>query len=126
MEGDEQESDWYVVLAARDGAECFYCLRALTRKQSTRDHVIPRCKGGNSEDSNLVLACKSCNGAKGDKDPSGWPRGCRVDAYGDLPAPLVTPWETKCRQLSPFCRCARCNPALHTVDIEVRELLGTL
>jgi 5-methylcytosine-specific restriction endonuclease McrA len=29
------------------------------------DHITPVCKGGKDEDSNLVLACRSCNLYKG-------------------------------------------------------------
>jgi 5-methylcytosine-specific restriction endonuclease McrA len=31
------------------------------------DHVIPRSRGGQNDDGNLRLLCKSCNAAKGSK-----------------------------------------------------------
>lgn len=48
---------------------CHYCGTHLTPMTATVDHVIPRSKGGTSELSNLVLACRKCNQAKGNKMP---------------------------------------------------------
>lgn len=53
---------------------CFYCERAFgfpiygsyKPLQRTKDHVMPRCKGGKSDASNIVLACKHCNILKRD------------------------------------------------------------
>lgn len=42
---------------------CAYCDAALTRDSLTRDHVIPRSKGGGGGD-NLVPSCGPCNRAK--------------------------------------------------------------
>lgn len=60
----------------RDGKVCRYCGTPVTwfRKHSTIfsttrpaavDHVFPRARGGQNDDTNLVLACESCNAAKG-------------------------------------------------------------
>lgn len=35
----------------------------------TRDHVIPKFKGGNNRDLNKVYACRDCNNLKGHKTP---------------------------------------------------------
>lgn len=48
---------------------CHYCGTRLTPMTATVDHVIPRSKGGTNELSNLVLACRKCNQAKGNKMP---------------------------------------------------------
>ena len=54
------------------GGHCFHCgsLTLLTRvrcdRQATRDHLIPRSKGG-GDGANLVLSCYRCNQDKGDK-----------------------------------------------------------
>jgi hypothetical protein len=46
-----------------NGARCSYCLRA---EATTRDHVIPRSRGGGGGDAyNLVPACAECNRIKG-------------------------------------------------------------
>jgi len=42
---------------------CAYCDEDLTRNNLTRDHVIPRSKGGGGGD-NLVPSCAPCNRAK--------------------------------------------------------------
>jgi 5-methylcytosine-specific restriction endonuclease McrA len=47
----------------RDEFSCQYC---GTNKDLTLDHLIPRSKGGKSNWTNLVTACKDCNSRKGD------------------------------------------------------------
>jgi 5-methylcytosine-specific restriction endonuclease McrA len=44
---------------------CAYCNVRLTRDTLTRDHIVPRSKGGTNGD-NLVPACGPCNRAKAD------------------------------------------------------------
>jgi 5-methylcytosine-specific restriction endonuclease McrA len=50
----------------RDHFTCQYC---GTNRDLTLDHLIPRSKGGKSNWTNLVTACKSCNAKKGDFSP---------------------------------------------------------
>ncbi|CAM3738129.1 HNH endonuclease [Hathewaya histolytica] len=45
---------------------CFYCKRELTDTEITVDHVVPICRGGKTEENNLVISCHSCNSKKGD------------------------------------------------------------
>ena len=45
---------------------CAYCGIVLTRSTLTRDHVVPRARGGGGGD-NLVPACGPCNRAKGSR-----------------------------------------------------------
>lgn len=49
---------------------CSYCNRWTERL--TRDHVIPRAKGGTDAPGNIVAACQSCNSRKGAKDVKRW------------------------------------------------------
>ncbi len=49
----------------RDNHSCVYCGESK-RQLLTLDHVYPRSKGGKDSWDNLVTACKSCNGEKGD------------------------------------------------------------
>jgi 5-methylcytosine-specific restriction endonuclease McrA len=49
----------------RDRNTCVYC----GRRADTVDHVLPKCRGGGDTWFNLVAACQSCNGAKGDRTP---------------------------------------------------------
>jgi 5-methylcytosine-specific restriction endonuclease McrA len=49
--------------------KCFYCGRELDRETFSRDHMIPKSRGGVKRGlltrQNLVDACKGCNGRKG-------------------------------------------------------------
>lgn len=54
------------------GKLCPYCDRVMDRAsvrlQATRDHVVPRCRGGGA----TVVACITCNGIKGNMLPEVW------------------------------------------------------
>lgn len=56
-------------LLERDDYSCQYCAREVTRKNFTKDHVIPRSRGGRTIARNLVVACDRCNQRKGDRTP---------------------------------------------------------
>lgn len=45
----------------RDYYQCAYCHNAA----DTVDHITPKALGGGDEPSNLVAACRACNGRKG-------------------------------------------------------------
>lgn len=45
-------------------AICQLCFKFCPREEASRDHVIEWCVGGSSDDSNIVLAHKSCNEEK--------------------------------------------------------------
>lgn len=61
---------------------CFHCqqpmlMASAQKKKSgqynlgwTREHVIPRSKGGKSNRNNIVLAHMKCNSARGNADPT--------------------------------------------------------
>jgi 5-methylcytosine-specific restriction endonuclease McrA len=49
--------------------KCQYCLKEIPYSVATRDHVVPRSRGGDNHDSNIVLSCKKCNLRKGSKFP---------------------------------------------------------
>jgi 5-methylcytosine-specific restriction endonuclease McrA len=40
---------------------CHWCGTAMTRKETTRDHVIAKCFGGRDILDNVVPACQPCN-----------------------------------------------------------------
>jgi HNH endonuclease len=48
----------------RDNHTCRYCGRSAPEVEITVDHVIPVALGGRDEASNLVAACRDCNGGK--------------------------------------------------------------
>lgn len=54
----------------RDDFTCQYCGSRGIRLEC--DHVIPVSRGGESEDTNLVTACFSCNRSKRDYLLEGW------------------------------------------------------
>lgn len=58
-------------LFLRDGYRCAYCGRhrreLLPRERLTRDHLLPRSKGGADAWLNVVTACSSCNHRKNDR-----------------------------------------------------------
>ena len=51
----------------RDNYTCQYC--GNTNPILTVDHVIPKSRGGKSDWTNVVVACKSCNLNKGNLTP---------------------------------------------------------
>lgn len=48
---------------------CVYC---GSTEDLTSDHLIPRNRGGDDSADNMVLACKTCNAARGDKGIFEW------------------------------------------------------
>lgn len=46
---------------------CTYCGARLCKRSVTRDHVVPRSRGGSGHPDNLVPSCGPCNRAKSDK-----------------------------------------------------------
>jgi 5-methylcytosine-specific restriction endonuclease McrA len=46
---------------------CWYCERYVPSRGATRDHVVPRSRGGQTTYENLVMACRRCNSDKADK-----------------------------------------------------------
>lgn len=48
---------------------CPYCGKELNNwEDKTIDHIIPRCKGGKTKLSNLLVCCFECNQKKDDRD----------------------------------------------------------
>lgn len=56
-------------LFARDSYICLYCGSRFGHKVLTRDHVIPRSRGGPDTWNNTVTACRACNMKKGARTP---------------------------------------------------------
>ena len=51
----------------RDRFTCQYCNQRFSEKNLSYDHVIPRKRGGRTEWTNIVTACKACNRIKADQ-----------------------------------------------------------
>lgn len=54
-------------LFRRDRNLCMYCAREHPDGELTRDHVVPKSRGGGDVWENVVAACKRCNHHKGDR-----------------------------------------------------------
>jgi 5-methylcytosine-specific restriction endonuclease McrA len=55
---------------SRDHYTCQYCRNTLPPADLTLDHVLPRCRGGQTRWENVVTACKPCNHRKNDRTPA--------------------------------------------------------
>ena len=53
------------------------CLHCGAKDRLTRDHLIPRSRGGDADAENIVTCCASCNSARGNMDLMLWYRGQR-------------------------------------------------
>jgi 5-methylcytosine-specific restriction endonuclease McrA len=51
----------------RDRRICYLCNRLVPHRFLVLDHVVPLCRGGQHVESNLKVACHSCNSRKGTK-----------------------------------------------------------
>ncbi len=53
----------------RDLWTCQYCGDKFRTTDLTFDHVVPRCRGGQTTWDNIVTACRQCNSVKGWQSP---------------------------------------------------------
>lgn len=53
-----------IFIFRRDNGECSYCGVSLTIQTMTLDHIIPKCKGGTDDKTNLTACCERCNSLK--------------------------------------------------------------
>jgi 5-methylcytosine-specific restriction endonuclease McrA len=85
--GSNKAAKWKRTIAARDGAECWYCRTPFQDDLSdaTLDHFIPRSLLPGWHNSNLVLACRPCQQGKANKLPSQWLRDLVRFAPGLVP-----------------------------------------
>ena len=75
------------VLTEEFGGVCAYCPAPAT----TYDHIVPVSVGGQTERTNIVPACVSCNSSKGASDLDEWleRRGRRIDPDSPLADVLI-------------------------------------
>jgi hypothetical protein len=62
--GDISRAEWRALLTRADH-RCLYCER---QGRMTMDHVVPVCKGGRHDTTNVIPACRKCNVAKNSLD----------------------------------------------------------
>ncbi|GEA86865.1 HNH endonuclease [Cellulomonas cellasea] len=61
----------------RDGGRCVWCGRPFARLVTpTREHLVPRAKGGPSWLENEVAACRRCNAERGHRSAVEWLEEC--------------------------------------------------
>jgi len=53
-----------MAIHAREEGRCFYCLRPITCKRWSLDHVVPQAQSGRNSYRNLVSCCVDCNSKK--------------------------------------------------------------
>jgi len=80
-------------LLIRDGYRCQYTGKKVTSKTGTIDHMFPKCRGGKTEWSNVVISTFDVNVKKGNRTPEeaglklhkkpGEPRWHPLYAYAD-------------------------------------------
>jgi hypothetical protein len=73
------------------GGRCAWCGYDLSKANArpTRDHIVPKVKGGPTRLENEVAACGSCNGKRGTTPPAQWIEECRNARGVEPDAPLV-------------------------------------
>ncbi|SFC95475.1 HNH endonuclease [Thiohalospira halophila DSM 15071] len=59
-------------LLHRHGHTCAYCQGESRDPVLEVEHVHPRSRGGSNRVANLVIACQTCNTAKGNRTPGEW------------------------------------------------------
>lgn len=78
----------YMELYQAQGGDCFYCGAPMGPARSnaphqmgwTTDHFIPKCRGGQSLNKNLVLCHAICNMRKGGR----WPTKAEIAKFHKL------------------------------------------
>jgi 5-methylcytosine-specific restriction endonuclease McrA len=62
-----------LLILAREGGRCFYCLRSIESDNHVIEHVVSRPTGSNGY-RNVVAACRQCNNRKGSMSAEDWLR----------------------------------------------------
>lgn len=47
---------------------CHYCDKPITFEEMTKEHIVPKSKGGTKKLSNMALACIKCNRKRGNEN----------------------------------------------------------
>lgn len=56
-------------LFQRDLHTCMYCAQQFNDRDLTRDHILPKSRGGRDIWTNVISACRRCNQRKGNRTP---------------------------------------------------------
>lgn len=77
---------------SKEEAKCHWCKRSTRYvlgsqggdrlpDEATVDHIVPRGRGGNDSDENVVSACHGCNMRRNQEDIEGLPEGALMGEY---------------------------------------------
>jgi 5-methylcytosine-specific restriction endonuclease McrA len=115
-------------LCIRDDYTCQYCRQKFDTKSLTMEHVVPRCLGGKTNFTNIVMACRACNTKKGHRTDIKPRKEPLKPSIGEIIAkvkrlPIVIPDETWIPYIG-------WSPGLITVkslkeNIDFRETIST-
>lgn len=64
----KQRDTWFSRLRKAKSIRCHYCGCPLCAETATREHIVPQSSGGSDDASNIVMACRRCNGSRGTSD----------------------------------------------------------
>lgn len=64
---EQKKRAWASRLQKAKAIRCHYCGIPLCPTTATREHLKPQASGGGDNESNIVMACKRCNGARSSK-----------------------------------------------------------
>lgn len=74
---------------------CHYCGKLLPVSTLTRDHIVPKQRGGANAKYNIVPSCMPCNNEKGHKFPTCVCEKCRyaVSRWQQAQSTGLTAWQ---------------------------------
>ena len=101
------------LILARDGDRCVWCGRALGGLvPATREHLVPRVKGGPSWLENEVAACRRCNRERGHRTVAEWLEECERRGWAAERATVVRALESLQRAIGDRGGQRRARPYL--------------
>jgi hypothetical protein len=108
----------------RDGGTCIWCGRAFDdRTRPTREHVVPRVKGGPSWLENEVEACRRCNGERGHRGVVEWLEECERRGWSPDAARLLAVLESLTAAIADRGGQRRARPYLESQLRRLRKRL---
>lgn len=77
--GTMKTRKWKKLYSAQVSFVCPYCLKTFPLSQATRDHCVPKNRGGKTTPDNIVLSCQKCNSEKGSLTPEEYAEWLRLE-----------------------------------------------
>lgn len=74
-----KERRWKKLYGSQVFFTCPYCLKTFPLNKSTKDHIVPKSRGGKTTPDNIVLCCKPCNQRKGALTPDEYAEWLRLE-----------------------------------------------